>query len=247
MNNHPDKLELTAYFTHDCSETARNTLQKHCSKCPSCADYLRRLDSEKSAFLERFPSSDQNFGRESKIRPLFPRPLYALAASLVLLLGGYLIFQHTVSGPEYRTKGESDLAVYVKTQSGEIRERKSRIFTPGEQVQFTYTCGAKNKLILLSIDEEGKITTYYPENGAGSVELEKGQNLPLPNSIILDDYIGKELFIVVFSEKPLSVSLIRNRVVRQFSSKKDFSSIDLDLGDDTRVKKLLITKAGTDQ
>ncbi|MBD3319664.1 MAG: DUF4384 domain-containing protein [Chitinivibrionales bacterium] len=245
MKKHPDKLDLMSFFTGSCGDTEKAEISRHCAQCPSCAKYLKRLETENAAFLSEHPFDKRTFehgGRVNKLRPLILRYAYALAASLILMLSGYIYYQHTLSGKAYQTKGTVDLKMYVKTPGGVIESRTDQTYAPGEQIQFTYSCGSENKFMLLSIDQTGTITTYYPPKGDSSVVLEKGQDLPLPNSIILDEYIGEELFLAVFSRNKMAVSQVVGMLWKAFGSAKSMRGMSLDFKKSARVKSVIITK-----
>jgi hypothetical protein len=243
---HPiDKVDIISWFTGSCRAEARRRIEEHVSSCISCRRFLQSLQQERDGFLSRFPFEQTIGARQTAVvRHFYPKQLFALAASVLLLAGAGIIYRQLSFPQSSRLKGEAvEMNVYVKTAAGAIESRKEHWYAPGEQIQITYSCAALNRLILLSVDERGTISTYCPIRGDSSVTLEQGAGLPLPNSIILDDYIGKELIVAIFSRRPLSLSSAKSLLTKAIGSPANLQAVSLDAGDSAIVKTLLITKA----
>ena len=241
--NHPvDKLELASYLSGDCSTEQTTLIEKHISGCVSCRRYLQELKEERREFLAAHPFESLNLPGQHNVRR-FPVPrIPALAASLVLLtIGGYVL--HSLQPRQsHRIKGDTALSLYVRTAAGSVESRKNHAYHPGERIQITYSCGEFNRLILLSIDQEGRISTYYPVDADTSLVVEKGRDIPLPNSIELDSYLGKELYMAVFSKSALSLPDVVERTKEAYDRADSLSDIEMSLGGDIAVRTLMITK-----
>lgn len=240
---HPvDTLQLTSYFCGDCDELTARRIEEHITSCAECRRRLDALSDERRRFLDTYPeppvlASIVHETHRSR------RPLLALAATLVLLAAGGIALQLTTNRSGYRLKGgDISLEMYVLSDSGTADVRQSRVYYPGERIQMTYSCGARNRLLLFGIDQSGTITTYYPLTGDSSVALPKGTDLPLPHSIELDDYTGQESFVAVFSSVPLSASEMRQRLADAATTAPDSLTAALAAGDSASVRVLTITK-----
>jgi hypothetical protein len=231
-NGHPfDKTDLLSYFTGAGSEEKRRTVSAHVASCESCRRYLNDLESEKSTFLATHPfettialPSRPDSGRMLR----FSRyQQYALAATLVLCIAGAAyLYRPAGTGSEIRIKGETGLKAFVQTRAGVIENRKGRVYFTGEKIQFLYSCGEKNRFMLLDMDTAGAITIFYPATGDSSVAVERGADMPLPNSITLDEYTGSEVFFAVFSKRPLYVPDVKARCAAAFARTRSLDSID---------------------
>jgi hypothetical protein len=224
-----DKMDLLTYATGGSSEQEARRIRTHLLACPSCRQYIETFGSENSSFLASRPFEEIAGSTTETRRAAAFRPwrIYALAASLALAVTtGYFFL---LQGPSQvsRIKGAVGLELYVKNAQGEIEKRDQQVYTTGERIQFRYSCAGRNKFILLSIDTAGAITTYYPSQGDSSEVLEPGQDIPLPHSILLDDYNGKELFLGVFSEKRLAAPYVRERLRADFNRVNGIDSIGL--------------------
>ena len=235
MNSHAfDKIDLLNYVTGSVSDEKAALIRAHLSTCAQCRDYCEAMEREKQGFLAANPVEkiiDRPARSQNTVRfPAIAR-YYAIAASLILCIGVGYVYLTSMQPPDSRIKGETALAVFVKTDYNRIEQREDNTFFTGERIQFQYSCGSKNRFILMSLDTAGSLTTFFPGTGDSATILESGQEIPLPNSILLDDYTGPELFIGVFSEKPLLVSTIKRFVQGAFSSKTTFFSMMLTIPD----------------
>jgi hypothetical protein len=228
-----DKLELLSYSAGDCSEIKATAIQAHVKNCSLCRSYLDLLLTEKKDFLAQHPFDtvvhqkatlsraemalqSKNDKTRKSLFPFSSRTYFSLAASLVLFvsLGYFIALKNPIQ--ENRIKGNVGMAVFVQDKNGTIETRSSAEYKTGEKIQCVYSCDNRNNFVLLSIDTTGNISTYYPFTGDTSIVLEKGQDLPLPNSIILDNYIGPETFISFFSEAPFSVFQVKQQLQNAF-------------------------------
>jgi hypothetical protein len=232
MKEHPfDKIDLLSFVTGSASDITAAAIRSHLASCDSCRAYCSSLEAGKRSFLAANPF-EQTITLPARSEPkritaFFGAPLYALAATLVVCIGAGWLYLAQHGAPQMRIKGEAGLKVFVQNADGAVEKRQSMEFRTGEKIQFLYSCGAANRCILLSIDTTGTITTYFPADGDSSCALEPGQDLPLPNSIVLDEYTGRELFLGFFSGRPLSAGAVRRRVADAFSVSRSIDSLDL--------------------
>jgi hypothetical protein len=235
MNSHAcDKIDLLNYVTGGVSEEKAALIRSHLNACASCREYCEALEREKQGFLAANPI-DQVMDRPARLRNVIRFPAlgryYALAASLVICIGaGYVYLNHTQT-TDFRIKGETALRVFVLADDGTVEQRVNNTFTTGERIQFQYSCGLKNRFIMMSLDSAGSLTTFYPGTGDSAIVLESGQDIPLPNSIMLDEYTGPELFIGVFSEKPLLVPMVKGIIGKTFSPNTPLFSLKFSIPD----------------
>jgi hypothetical protein len=236
MTHAIDHITLVAYFTGSLNDFEKRRVGLHVESCPACRESLRTMQIEKETFLSGHPFS--------ALRPL-PRklsfkPVYALAASLILCFGAWYSYQ--TNHPGYRLKGDTRLTLFVKAQDGAVSVREQPVYRPGEKIQFTYSCGENNQFILLSIDERGSISRYYPQTGDSSIALEIGRDLPLPNSIVLDDYIGDERYIAYFSKTRLYVPAVEAALAAAFNTVDSLKYLVAPAEPDADVKMVALIK-----
>ncbi len=239
-----DKLTLTSYFTGDLDGEKHALVEKHLVSCASCRDYLNELEAEKSSFLNNVPFESLPASPQKKSTTIIPfRKYYAIAATVVLFITGGLFYQLRETQDYIRIKGNTGIKIFSQNKNGTIEKRENSIYYPGECIQITYSCTDKHYLILFSIDEKGVISKYYPDNEDSSIILEKGADIPLPNSIALDSYIGRELYIALFSGHRVYLPDILDQVKSEYEKNGLSEKITLQEENGFDVHKVLITKA----
>jgi hypothetical protein len=222
-----DRLTLLSYVAGDLSVKLEQEVGAHLTTCGACAKFVEETRREQADFLEAFPVAPAAPEPARRMLPFpVPRQLFALAAALVCAIGlGTVLLKPTHD--DYRTKGAVELTLFVRDSTGTSVAQAAPVCVPGDRIQFTYSCGTDRCLILMSIDDTGKVSVFYPAKGDRSMIVEPGNGLPLPNSIILDDYIGRERYIAVFSEKPLEVDAVVNNVRAASKSREGIESLKI--------------------
>jgi hypothetical protein len=248
MEHEFDKLELLSYEAGDCAQEKQDAIARHLASCGQCRAYLASLESEKAAFLQAHPFEETaarwNASQTSRWLFFSSRHVYALAATLVLFLGAGYLYMAGKTETGYRIKGETNLKIFVKNHGGDIEKRGRQEYFTGEKIQFLYSCGAKNNFALISMDTTGSATTYFPQAQDSSLALERGQDIPLPNSIALDEYTGRELFMGIFSEKRFFVPHLVERLKASFEKSHAIDSIGIDEKDLITVTFTLTVQQG---
>ena len=214
MTTHPTKLDLETYVAGGCSDFDRTRIRQHLNECFSCRGLVNALEEERLSFLQAMPF-EKTITELPRIRRQTPqrRAIYSLAACLTLLLGLGAFF--AANRPDtFRSKGGVAIGIFVKTRDGRILSRKDNVYRPGEQIQFVYSCGAESHFALMSLDERGSLTLFHPQGADSLTTLEKGRDLPLPSSIVLDDYLGREMYVAVFSRLPRPLQDVKSAIVK---------------------------------
>ena len=73
-------------------------------------------------------------------------------------------------------------------------------------LQFAYDASQWRYLYVLSIERSGAINSYFPATDGASIPIAGGPNVPLPDAVQLDDYVGPERFFGLFSKTPIATS-----------------------------------------
>jgi hypothetical protein len=241
--NHPiTSLELTSHFCGECSPERASEIKAHADNCLVCRRLLKELEEQKRSFLAQHPTMETDSVPSGPQVNKRWRTAYAVAAALILLVAGSLSYRTMVGADGYRTKGGSGLELFVLGDSGQAEKRTNGVFHPGERIQLTYSCAERNHFVLLSVDTAGAVSVFYPSAGDSSVVLKKGQKLPLPHSIELDSYLGKELYVGVFSEKTLPLHVVKDGVSAALENDRELADVQLSFGAGTTVETILITK-----
>ncbi len=109
-----------------------------------------------------------------------------------------------------RSKGNPILEFYCK-RDGVVHEgRVTEEFRAGDELQFVYAADSAAYVTLASIDAGGAVSLYRApgEKIKVSVEAKPGNRQALPFAVTLDASVGPELFVMVYSAKPLTSKLV---------------------------------------
>ncbi len=238
-----DKLTLFSYVAEDLDDITRKKVTEHLKLCVECDSTVKKIEQEKADFLNKYPIPQIVSVKKAplKLSVKHTFSLYAFAATLVLMVSAGLVFYTKNNGPDYRIKGTTGVTLYVQDENGNPVKREDNRFFPGEKIQFTYSCGKERYFMLLSADSNHSISVYYPSKGTKSIELEPGRDLPLPNSIRLDSYIGPELYLAVFSASPLDVTHVTRQLTGFLEQAGSLSELRPGI-EDAVVQSILIEK-----
>lgn len=96
-----------------------------------------------------------------------------------------------------------------------------QVLHPGDLVQFVYRLPKNLHVMIISMNEQGKLSTFVPLTAKNSVLVHEGKGtLPFGGkSLELDDYIGKERIFIVSSHQPFSLKNMNTLVKQEFIRK----------------------------
>lgn len=237
-----DTVTLMSYFAGDLDSLTALRIANHIKQCTTCSIVVDSMEKVRAVFLKKYPvpSLPVNSSR-TKMKVFTTRSMLSLAASLILIVtAGFFSFMH-FDRDGYRIKGSTQMNIFVQDQNGIPAKRVENVYFPGEKIQFTYSCGSNRYFMLLSTDTSGAISVYYPTNGDMSIELEAGQDLPLPNSITLDNYTGPELYLAIFSALPLHAASVKDKLKSSLEKSRGLGSLHLNI-ENAEVRTVYITK-----
>lgn len=207
------KLELLSYFTGDLNESRCRDIVLHIERCRECSSSLEALSQKQLRFLEKYPNPQ--IDQKKTVPPGVFKPLLSIAASLIMVVTAVLYLQINKNVPE-RIKGTEKIEMFVLGDNNVVEKRSSKQYYPGERIQFSYSSAGEKYFMLMSMDATGKTFVYFPAGDSAAMMLKNGAGVPLSSSIQLDNYIGMEVYIAVFSEKRFMVNDIVNRMKSAF-------------------------------
>lgn len=241
----PSHLLLSRFKSDDLTEDEAKRIRAHLAVCEKCRALSLSMDANIQTFLEhgdaRFSSLSAN------IEALGPAPLrktgfkVAAAGSLIAVAAAALLV-FIVGLPFLRdSSGENGIAFKGGMSVEIVAARGDRRFAvkdgaalfKGDAVRFVVTVDRPGYLAIFSEDRQGRITPFYPStepvDDSRPMALSEAGRHTLPGSIVLDDAIGKERFVVVFSEQVFDRADVLKRGVgaeknlKKFTLKKGFS------------------------
>ncbi|MFZ5475624.1 MAG: hypothetical protein ACOZNI_02515 [Myxococcota bacterium] len=163
---------------------------------PETAPFLAEVEAEK-ARVPAFDFAALQRRADDVVVPFRPRAWMWVAPVLALAAAVFLAIR--APEPGNRTKGVADLGFYLQRDGAVLPGDPSATFREGDRIQFTYRA-PHDRLVLLSVDGEGRVSEYYPEAGGTGVPIVPGDRHVLEGSVILDDARGPEVFVGFFGE-----------------------------------------------
>lgn len=219
----PRRVELEAALGGEVDSSRRLEILGHVESCPGCRERLAGLERDREEFLRLHPYSALKTGmerlerRSERRRAVFLRLLPASAAAIAIMIGAWLALP---TSPGVRTKGSVALSLFLM-RGGDIRPaRPDEVFAHRDRVQFLVSSGSHRYLLLLSVDDAGRVFNYTPGAAGGSISITPGERRPLPESVELDESRENERVFALFTDQPLSFEEIRPRVEEAFSEVK---------------------------
>lgn len=149
---------------------------------------------------------------------------------------------HRLISKGISSEDEPSVKIFYKQGDEFIGYRKKQCYEPGETIQFVYSSKDFGFLILLSIDEKGNLTTLFPNQGDSSAVIKKSETAATPKAFRLDSYIGKEMYIALFSKERLSVHDQREHVLALYAKKHSLEDIIIKPADTVFARTILTTK-----
>lgn len=209
-------LLLMAALTGEKESSAR----AHIDSCDLCQKRWAELNEDKARFEQYvFPRTvgnletrlaQQSFLDRLNFRLLIPIVGSALAASIALSV--YL-------GGKDRTQTEDDVYIGVKggaslevvanrAETGQFPVRPGTVLKPKDRIRFVVNTAGAKYVMVASRDGAGAFSVYYPFGAAQSGEVTPG-HVELPKSIELDETVGNERIVAVFSQEPVEASAVK--------------------------------------
>ncbi|MDR1932202.1 MAG: hypothetical protein LBQ57_05165, partial [Spirochaetales bacterium] len=161
---------------------------------------LRRSDEEilaampaalSAAEIQKKAALRKSGGRTPRLR----RPVMGLCAAALLaalILPAFWFSRQ--DGEEERAKGNTELAVYLKTGGGDERVQNDTVVREGNTVQLAYMSAESRYGVIFSLDGRSAVTLHYPYAAGQSTRLVSGRRTALAEAYTLDDAPDYEIF-----------------------------------------------------
>lgn len=128
--------------------------------------------------------------------------------------GGAVLDKGTIGAVQAPDAGQQAplLSVLLWQDGDSTRLTEGQVLRAGDIVRFRYDSTVYEFLYLFSVDDSGRISPYYPYGPAWSIPIVRGRDVPLPDGVQLDRYVGHERIFALFSDKPVSYVHVGNAV-----------------------------------
>jgi hypothetical protein len=205
-------LQLDQLQLGELSPEARGVSERHLAGCPSCAQAHSALATLAATFAGEtdVPSLAARTldAAAQKRTPPWRRWLMPVSLSAAAALGATLLLvRPPLPETGTRTKGGFSLNTYVQHAESDAPARLhlGEPLHPGDRVQFRYQGNEAGYLMILSADQAGRVSVYYPP-GDAAAPVAAGRDVPLATAIELDDTLGDETVVALRCATAVSVA-----------------------------------------
>jgi hypothetical protein len=212
-----DLLMLSSLAAGDAAKA-----RDHISSCDKCKARWTELEEDKARFDQfvfprtvaavekRANRSVLDFVRE-RWAMLVPALGVAVAATLLIVVS--VKGSQTEDEPYYGVKGgkASVEVVANRVGKGNFDVKEGAVLHPKDRIQFVVDSAGMKYVLIASKDGKGNVSIYFPYEGKQSAEVAPGKHV-LPGSIELDDVVGREKLVTVFSDAPVEADAVKKSI-----------------------------------
>jgi hypothetical protein len=177
-------------------------VRSHLGQCPACSDRLRGLQQEPALLPP--PVAPRPARRASAA--WFP---YAAVTGLGALAVSVVMFLHARPAvqPGLRAKGDLQLEVVVRRRDGHSEAvMPGDALAAGDLVRFLVSADGGFPFVI-GLDAAGAVSPYFPTAGV-PLPLPAGRSQVLPGSVVLDETLGAERFLLLNCNEATNVDLV---------------------------------------
>ncbi|MCE9577231.1 MAG: DUF4384 domain-containing protein [Deltaproteobacteria bacterium] len=204
-------LRCDQLLNGELGHAAEATSRAHLAECVGCATRLEAHVQERARFAvpRRVPRSRRGIAT-------------AMVVAAAAVVVGVVVLRRSprdeVVAPlgdaaTTRVKGAPSIGFYVKHREVVRPGAPGEIVAPGDALDFTASIDHPAYLAIVSIDGAQVASVYYPA-GDRAAPVAPGQAQVLPQSVVLDDVLGRERVYGVFCDRALAVDEIKAAIAR---------------------------------
>ena len=208
-----DLLMLQALSAGETTEA-----KTHLDGCASCKKRWDELNEDKARF-EQFVMPRTLAKVEERVRGgagffsflKLPRwvPI-AVGAAVALGITTTVTIKRVNGGDDENyvgIKGGPGLEVVAERGGKQFPLKPGTALQPKDKVRFLVNAAGSKYVMIASKDGAGTFTVYYPYNGPQSAAVGGRE---LPGSVELDEVVGKEWLVAVFSDAPVKAEAVKS-------------------------------------
>ncbi|WP_437964604.1 zf-HC2 domain-containing protein [Sorangium sp. So ce260] len=228
----PSDLRLDRLLAGELDPAEQQATRAHLDGCARCARRFAEIEAGRAAFLAdppplRAPAAPRTAApavRRLRARALFPAVTAALGAAAVLAAGLFVDPPPAPPAPPRgddrgaglapaeqgaRTKGGGGrIGFYVARGEVVVPGGPGEVVHPNDRLQFTYSTADAGYFALLGVDGARKGSIYFPAGGVAA-QIQPGEEVPLPSSVVLDETLGAEVLYGLFCDAPVALEPLR--------------------------------------
>jgi hypothetical protein len=260
MGDCPSHLSISHFKCGDVKEAEAAAISAHLTSCERCSALSLSMDANIADFekrsalkvkdlmdtLDKEPVSlaakQSTAKKAATVGVLFA----AAAAALLIMIFGIYKPSESKNDADIHFKGAFTVEVVADRGGSQFAVKNGVSLAKGDAIRFIVTADRPGYLMVFSKDSKGVVSPFYPDtepsvdskpwnvNAAGRQEL--------PGSIVLNDAVGKEQFVVIFSPREFS----RSEAHQKWNSLKNPDNPSA-LGKDFFVQTITVQKEPADK
>ncbi|MBN2499005.1 MAG: DUF4384 domain-containing protein [Deltaproteobacteria bacterium] len=229
----PTEIALALSLTDGgLAASERRAVREHAEGCAHCSQRLFDLERERQQLHHELPVLELETGRQPSMLRWWPA-LAAACACMLLLAGVWMLWPAGPAEPatgSVRFKGCTPRASFRVERQGRVFAGRSGMrLLAGDRICFAYSISEDAYLLVVNVDGQGRPSIYYPAGAACSAAIRAGEEVFLPISTRLDDYLGPERIFALFSRRLLTCAAVEAAVRRAWAgSVEDLETLPLD-------------------
>jgi hypothetical protein len=223
MTTHLARHELERVAADDPATRVPPVLRVHIACCDVCRTRLRALNTARSKFLAWEPPND--FARETvalagpALAGREPRDWardfrnLAIAGLFAFFLGSVFWYGHEAASSWSRVQAGTAVQVLAMRDGRETRLRDGDALGAGEKLELEYSLTRARYVLLLGVDETGRIRRYFPgaDGPAQDSLLVPTSKSRLP-PIDVDEHGGEQRIYALFADAPIMEGVARQAI-----------------------------------
>lgn len=200
-----------------------NDAKHHIDSCDACRTRWRELNEDKARFEQfvfartlpkveaRVAAARGSFFDRFKLKLVIPALAVAGAAAAVVI----------TTGPGTQTEDDSYVGMKgavasapsfevfaVRGAGNSFPVKNDTVLHPTDRIRFVVSPAGAKYLMVASTDGAGVFSVYHPFGAAQSHPVEAKAKIELPGAVELDDTLGAEKLVAVFSEQPITAAQV---------------------------------------
>jgi hypothetical protein len=225
-NSCPSDLQLDAFWLQ--GKPSDHPLRGHLATCLHCQErlsYMARIQEEFRAqvfpatigqVLAQAPAQRNNMNWFFSSLSWLSKPARLATASALLLLlvvGAVLWIRSSANRePDYiGIKGTVGVQVWCRRGQQVFLARDGSVLHPGDALRFVPSVSTPGYLMIVSVDEQGRVSRYDQAPSPRAISVDKGERA-LDGSVVLDDTLGVERIFVLFSNQAFDFDSVKHAI-----------------------------------
>ncbi|MFO0599510.1 MAG: hypothetical protein U0228_29665 [Myxococcaceae bacterium] len=194
-----------------------NQAKQHIDECETCRNRWRELNDDKQRFEQfvfartlpkveaRIAAQRGSFFERFRLKFLIPALAVAGAAAVVATAGpGTQTEDDTYVGMKGIAAPSMD--IFAMRAANVFPVKDDTVLHPKDRITFVVNPAGAKYVLIASTDGAGVFSVYHPFNAAQSIPLDGRTKIELPGAVELDETLGNEKVVAVFSESPIKAA-----------------------------------------